>query len=51
MNIDKGHLIYNIQITENVFQWNLFFSKFSNAAPNYIMVEADSHLNCFPHPY
>ncbi len=33
MTIDPTHHIYNIQLTENVFQWNLFISKFSSAAP------------------
>ncbi len=34
MTIDPAHHIYNIQLTENVFEWNLFISKFSSAAPN-----------------
>ncbi len=33
MTIDPAHHVYNIQLTENVFQWNLFISKFSSAAP------------------
>ncbi len=31
--IDPAHHIYNIHLTENVFEWNLFISKFSSAAP------------------
>ena len=33
MTIDPTHHIYNIQLTKNVFKWNLFISKFSSAAP------------------
>ncbi len=33
MIIDPAHHIYNIQLAENVFQGNLFLSKFSSAAP------------------
>ncbi len=33
MTLDPAHHIYNIQFTENVFQWNLFISKFSSVAP------------------
>ena len=32
MTIDPAHLIYNIQLTENVFYGNSFISKFSIAA-------------------
>ncbi len=31
--IDPAHYIYNIQHTENLFQWNLLILKFSSAAP------------------
>ncbi len=34
MTIDPAHHIYNIQLTENVFEWNLFISKFSSADPS-----------------
>ncbi len=34
MNIDPAHHIHNIQLTENVIQWNLFISKFSRVAPD-----------------
>ena len=33
MTINPTHHIYNIQLIKNVFQWNLFISKFSSAAP------------------
>jgi hypothetical protein len=35
MTIDQAHHIYNIQLTENVFQYNLFLSTFSTAAPTF----------------
>ncbi len=31
MTIDPAHHIYSIQLTENVFQWNLFISNISGA--------------------
>ncbi len=34
MTIDPAHHIYNIQLAEYAFQWFLFISKFSSAAPN-----------------
>ncbi len=34
MSIDPVHHIYNIQLTENVIQWNLFISIFSSVAHN-----------------
>ncbi len=33
MTFDPAHHIYNIQLAENAFQWNLCISKFSSAAP------------------
>ncbi len=33
MNFDPAHHTYNIQLTENIFEWHLFISKFSSAAP------------------
>ncbi len=37
MTIDPAHHIYSIKIIENLFQWNLFISKFSSAAPIYVV--------------
>ncbi len=46
ITIDPAHHIYNIQLAENAFQWNLFISKFSSAAPS--ITDEFIERVCFP---
>ena len=44
MTINPTHHIYNIQLIENVFRWNLFISKFSIAAPTIVITCCNTFL-------
>ncbi len=46
MTINPEHHIYNIRLTENVFQQNLFISNFSSAAPTCEYVAQVFYFKC-----